>query len=325
MLTALAFAISVPIVIAHRGASAERPEHTLEAYRLAIQQGADYVEPDLVITKDGVLICRHENEISGTTDVASRPEFADKKTTKTVDGRAITGWFSEDFTWAELRTLGARERIPQVRPSSKQFDGRYRVPTFEEVLRLVRAHNQRSAKKVGVYPETKHPSYFRSIGLALEEPLVRKFDAFGYEANSLAFIQSFEVENLKRLKQMTSIKLIQLIDASGKPFDVETTYAQMTSDEGLAAIAEYAAGIGPAKNLVIPRVDGRMGEPTDLVERAHGHGLLVHPWTFRPEPIFLPAGMGNDGVEEIREFFAAGVDGVFADSVTAAVRARQER
>ena len=187
-----------PIVIGHRGASGYRPEHTLAAYRLAIRLGADYVEPDLVSTKDGVLVARHENEISGTTDVADHPEFADRRTTKTIDGRPVTGWFTEDFTLAELKTLRAKERLPQVRPDNTRYDGRFEIPTLNEVLDLVKQESHREGRKIGVYPETKHPTYFDSIGLSLEEPLVRTLRRHGLDQRtSKVFIQSFETANLK--------------------------------------------------------------------------------------------------------------------------------
>ncbi len=317
-----------PIIIAHRGASGERPEHTLESYSRAIDQGADFIEPDLVLTKDGVLVARHENEISGTTDVADHPEFADRRSTKTIDGEAMTGWFTEDFTLAELRTLRARERLPQLRPNNTAFDGLYDIPTFEEIIRLVQAREAELARRIGIYPETKHPSYFASIGLPHEAPLLALLDRYGYrEPSDPLFIQSFEVDNLVALGALTNLRLIQLVSDNGGPPDrPDMTYAGMMSEAGLAAVARYADGIGPAKNMVIARnPDGSLGASTGLVLRAHSAGLAVHPWTFRAENNFLPTnlrrtlagvidpGTHGDLADEIRAFVAEGVDGVFAD------------
>lgn len=319
-----------PIVIAHRGSSGERPEHTLAAYDRAIEQGADFVEPDLVLTKDGVLVARHENEISETTDVASRLEFADRRTTKMIDGVSMTGWFAEDFTLAELRTLRARERLPQLRGANTAFDGLYQVPTFDEILRLVRARESELGRTIGVYPETKHPSYFASIGLTHEGPLIEALARHGYVgAEDAVFIQSFEVGNLERLNALTNVRLIQLVSAEGGPADRPgTSYADMVSAEGLGAIARYADGIGPAKDMVIARnADGTLGASTGLVARAHVVGLAVHPWTFRAENHFLPANLRSgadprthgDLAAEIRAFIAEGVDGLFADHPAVAV------
>jgi len=286
--------VNSPIVIAHRGASAHRPEHTLAAYELAIELGADFIEPDVVSTRDGRLVARHENEISGTTDVASRPEFAGRRTVKEVDGRAKDGWFTEDFTLAELRTLRARERLPELRETG--FDGRFRIPELDEVIELA------ARAGVGVYPETKHPTYFAGLGLALEPPLLAALEGFG----GPVFIQSFEAGNLRALRELTDHPLVRL--TAGPAPDV-------------AEIAAYADAIGPHKDQVIPRgEDGAHGEPTALVDEAHTAGLLVHPWTFRPEPQFLPAGL--DGGAELDRFLALGVDGVFADDPGAAVAAR---
>jgi len=326
------------IVIAHRGASGERPEHTLEAYRLAIEQGAEFVEPDLVATRDGVLVCRHENEISGTTDVASRPEFADRRTTKSIDGVTVTGWFTEDFTLAELKTLRARERLPHLRGTA--FDGRYEVPTFDEVLDLVSTHDAsagRSGRRVGVYPETKHPTYFQHLGTPLEGPLLDALRRRGLDAaGAPVFIQSFEVENLRGLAARTRVPLIQLIEAEGRPWEStptpsSPTYAEMTRPEGLREIATYARGIGVHKSLVIRRDDGgRSGSSTTLVRDAHTAGLVVHVWTLRAENQFLPAerrrgtdpAAHGDLAGEVRQFLEAGVDGVFSDFPATAVGAR---
>lgn len=323
-----------PIVIAHRGASGERPEHTLASYRLAIEQGADFIEPDLVLTKDGVLVARHENEISETTDVADHPEFAGRKATKTIDGQKVEGWFTEDFTLAELKTLRARERLPRLR--STDYDGRFEIPTFEEILTLLGEVNKgrkgAGEKPVGVYPETKHPSYFESIGLPHEAPLLRMLDRFGYRGRTApVFIQSFEVGNLMDLRAKSDLPLIQLMDAVGGPADRPGThYAAMASPAGLKMIAGYADGIGPNKTMVIPRATlGRLGKPTALVHDAQAVGLKVHVWTFRRENYFLPlgdkgsinpAGHG-DLAGEITAYLATGIDGLFSDNPREAVAA----
>ncbi len=317
-----------PIVIGHRGAAGYRPEHTLAAYRLAIDMGADVIEPDLVSTKDGVLVARHENEISGTTDVADHPEFADKHTTKKVDGTRLTGWFTEDFTYAELRTLRARERLPELRPANTRFDGRLRIPTFAEVVDLARFEAKRRNRRIGVYPETKHPTYFRDLGLALEPGILRELRRVGWtRRSSPVFIQSFEISNLRAMSRRTEVKLIQLIGGSGAPYDqvvadTGVTYADMITPLGLRRIATYARGIGPDKYRLIPlRADGTLGGATDVVDDAHAAGLLVHPYTFRDENFFLPDEYDEgknplahgDGVGELLRFFDLGVDGVFGD------------
>ncbi len=306
-----------PLVIAHRGASGERPEHTLAAYALAIDQGADVIEPDLVPTKDGVLVARHENEIGGTTDVADHPEFARRRATRTIDGVAVEGWFTEDFTLAELKTLRARERIPALRPANAAHDRRYEVPTFDEVIALAKARG------VGIYPETKHPTYVASIGLPTDEPLVAALHAAGWrDATAPVFVQSFEVANLRRLATMTDLRLIQLIDAEGGPADgAVARYADMIAPAGLAGVARYAWGIGPAKAL--------LGEGA-LVRDAHAAGLRVHPWTFRAENQFLaerfrcgdhPATHG-DLHAEIAAALRLGIDGFFTDYPLIGVEAR---
>jgi glycerophosphoryl diester phosphodiesterase len=328
-----------PIVIGHRGASGYRPEHTLASYELAIDMGADYIEPDLVSTKDGVLVARHENDITGTTDVASHPEFADRKATKTIDGLTITGWFTEDFTLAELRTLRAKERLPDLRPTNTAFDGLYQIPTLDEVIALAKR------RQVGIYPETKHPTYFDSVGLSLEEPLVAALRRAGLDGpRSPVFIQSFEVGNLKQLNGLIRVPLVQLLDATGKPYDFVVsgdprTYADLATREGLAEIATYADGVGVNKNLIVPRdAQNRLGTPTQLVRDAHHAGLIVHGWTFRRENSFLPEDFraGNpaspvylaatgDFPAELRLFYGLGIDGVFSDNpdVAVAVRAKE--
>ena len=333
-----------PIVIAHRGASGHRPEHTLAAYKLAIEMGADFIEPDLVSTKDGHLVARHENKISETTDVASRPEFASRKTTKRIDDeKAATDWFVEDFTLAELKTLRARERLPEVRPGNTVYDGRFEIPTLQEIIDLVKREGRRRGREVGIYPETKHPSYFDSIGLSLEEPLVETLRRNGYrDKTSPVFIQSFEVGNLKELSRMTSLPLVQLLYDEGKPFDFTLkgdprTYADMMTPAGLAEIATYARGVGVPKNLILSLdTNGRLLAPTRLVEDAHRNGLLVHVYTFRSENPSLPAHLRRgaqakpnssdrrgDAAAEYGLFFRLKVDGVFSDHPGDALSARK--
>jgi glycerophosphoryl diester phosphodiesterase len=329
---------TLPIVIGHRGASGYRPEHTLASYQLAIEMGADFIEPDLVSTKDHVLVARHENNIKDTTDVADHPEFADREATKVIDGVSVSGWFTEDFTLAELKTLRAKERLPAVRPANTAFDGLYQVPTFQEVIDLAKRRH------VGIYPETKHPTYFRSIGLPLEGPLVRTLRANGYQGrNARVFIQSFEVGNLRRLNRMTDVPLVQLIDATGKPYDFVVsgdprTYADLVTPAGLAEVATYADGVGVNKDLIVPRdAQNRLLSPTTLVRDAHRAGLLVHSWTFRRENTFLPEDFrqGNpaspvylqapgDFPAELRLFYKLGLDGVFSDNPDVAVAVRHQ-
>lgn len=317
-------------IIAHRGLSGELPEHTLAGYRAAIEAGADFIEPDLVLTKDGVLVARHENEISETTNVSDHPEFADRKTTKTIDGKKMTGWFTEDFTLGELRKLRAKERIPQLR--STAHDGQFEVPTFEEILSLLDELNKGRTKPIGVYPETKHPSYFASIGLPHETLLLAALTKHGYRGKQAAvFIQSFEVDNLKSLHAKTDLPLIQLMDDNGSPADQpDLTYAQMARPQGLKIIATYADGVGPNKSMVIPRnLIGKLKTPTSFVADAHKAGLAVHPWTFRRENYFLPLDY-KDGLlptghgfldQEILTFVATGIDGLFTDNTPDAVKA----
>jgi glycerophosphoryl diester phosphodiesterase len=300
-----------PLIIAHRGASGHRPEHTIEGYTLAIEMGADVIEPDLVSTKDGVLVARHENEIGGTTDVASK--FPERKTTKQIDGDAVTGWFTEDFTLAELKTLGARERLPF---RSHEYDGRFLVPTYEEVVDLAARKSREAGREIATYPETKHPSYFRSIGLPLEPKLVAVLDAHGLKNKSdPVFIQSFEPSSLQTLKTMTAVRLMQLLDEG----------ADVTSAR-LAAIAKYADGIGPNKRLIVPAgPDGRLLPSTPLVREAHAAGLFVHVWTMRSEGVFLSPSYEGDPRREYAQFRELGVDGLFTDfpDVAAAVFRRR--
>lgn len=337
-----------PIVIGHRGASGLRPEHTLAAYELAIEQGADYIEPDLVSTKDGVLIARHENEISGTTDVADRPEFADRKTTKTIDGVEYTGWFAEDFTLAEIKTLRAIERLPFRSPF---FNGQFEIPTLQEVIDLAQRKSAETGRTIGIYPETKHPTYHDSIGLSLEEPLVKILQDNGLDqADSPVYIQSFEVGNLKDLNRLIDVPLVQLYDATDigldgslietQPYDFVVsgdtrTYADLRTPEGLEEVKTYADGIGPWKRMIVSvkgtdadgdgkaddingdgvvnDADKSLTEPTTLVQDAHAAGLLVHPYTFRNEGLYLARDYNGDPEQEYRQFIQLGVDGYFTD------------
>ncbi len=306
------------VVIAHRGASGERPEHTLAAYRLAVEMGADFVEPDVVATKDGVLVARHENEISETTDVAARPAFADRRTTKTIDGAEVTGWFTEDFTLDELRQLRAVERLPDLRPESAAYDGQFLVPTLEEVVALAVELGAARGRPVGVYPETKHPSYFRAIGLPLEERLVEVLEAADAGGPDLpVFVQSFEAQNLRQLAEATDLPLVQLAYPGGVSAD-GLGYDDVLTPAGLAEVAAYADAIGVHKAAVL---DPATLAPTGLVEAAHAAGLDVHVWTVRAENAFLPpplrrgggpAAHGDVGAE-VRALVAAGVDGLFSD------------
>ena len=328
-----------PLIIAHRGASGYVPEHTLASYALAILQGADYVEPDLVMTRDGELVARHDNELGLTTDVSQRPEFADRKRTQRVDGVKLTGWFSEDFTLAELKTLRAIERIPTIRPGNARMDGSLEIPTLQEIIDLVKILQLSERRRIGLYPETKHPTHFQKLGLAMEKPLVSILHRNGYAGRSApVYIQSFEVENLKILSRMTQLRLVQLF-GGGQPYDQKVrgsdlTYAQMATADGLKAISRYAAGVGPEKGYIIPRdANGNLGQPTDFVPNAHAAGLKVHPYTFRAENVFLPTNLRNGdspaergNVEaDIQAFLDAGIDGLFIDQPDIAVRLRQQQ
>jgi glycerophosphoryl diester phosphodiesterase len=281
---------SRPLIVGHRGASGHRPEHTLEGYRLAAEMGADYIEPDLVPTRDGVLIARHENEIGSTTDVAEK--FPDRKRTATVDGQVVTGWFAEDFTLAEIRTLRARERLPF---RSHAYDGQFSVPTLDEVIELARRLGRELGRPVGIYPETKHPTYFAGIGLPIEDRLLDSLKKHDWNTRqSPVFIQSFEPGNLRVLRQKTAVRLVQLVD--------ERHWASI-DEVGLKEIALYADVVAPTKALVT----------ADFVARAHGAGLLVHVWTLRADPQFLPESYRGNAEEEFRWFARLGVDGIFTD------------
>lgn len=300
-----------PLLIAHRGFPGLRLEHTRASYELAIDEGADYIEPDVVATKDGQLVVRHENEISGTTDVADHPEFADRKATKIIDGSSLTGWFTEDFTLAELKTLRTKERIPDIRPHNVELNGTTLILTFDEVVQIAAEGTQRRGSTVGIYVETKHPSYFASVGLDLNDLLMDSLEGHGLNRQEApVIIQSFESANLRELDARTPLFLVRLVSPK-----------QRADLDDLSDIASFADAIGPQKDLVIPRTkDGQLGEPTDLVDRAHAAGLEVHIWTMRDEPKFLPA--GHSALEEYAAFFETGVDGLFTDWTSTAVEAR---
>ena len=313
-----------PLVIAHRGASGERPEHTRAAYKLAIEQGADFIEPDLVMTGDGELVVRHENEISGTTNVADHPEFADRRTTKTIDGVPTTGWFTEDFTLAELRTLRARERLPTLRPGNTAYADET-ILTFQEVIDIAREASTRTGRVIGVAPELKHPTWFLNAGLDMEPPLLRALRANDLtSADSPILIQCFEVLALRSLYQLIDAPLLQLMSPSGGPVDdPEMTYAAMATPDGLAEIATYAQAIGVETGMIIPRTPaGAAGTPTTLVADAHTAGLKVAAWTFRAEDIFVPTDYRGDLPGWIRQFYDLGVDAVFSDFPGEALQAR---
>ncbi len=324
-----------PLVIGHRGASGYRPEHTLASYELAARLGADFIEPDLVTTRDHVLVARHEPDITGTTDVAGRPELASRRRTKVIDGATVTGWFTEDFTLAELRTLRAVERLPQVRQHNTLYNGLFRVPTFQEVLDLRARLSRELGREIGVYPETKHPTYFRSIGLPLEDPLVADLRRHGLDRRDApVFVQSFEAANLCLLRERHGLRArtVFLTSATGTPFNDPTPYATYLTAAGLRRVRRFADGIGPDKNQVIPRLtDGSLGVPTSLVTDAHAAGLVVHPYTFRAENLFLPTNLqvGTDptgygkALDEQVAFLRAGVDGVFTDQADIGVLARE--
>ncbi|OJA40612.1 glycerophosphodiester phosphodiesterase [Burkholderia ubonensis] len=323
-------------VVGHRGASALRPEHTLASYRKAIEDGADVIEPDLVSTRDGVLVARHENEISGTTNVSALPQFASRKTTKTIDGVPLTGWFTEDFTLAELKTLRARERIAQFRPANTAYNDQYEIPTFDEIVALAKQMSAQVGRTIHLYPETKHPTYFQSIGLPLEDRLVDALQKDPYTARTATiYIQSFEVANLKAIRNrigssQPNWKLVQLMDdAAQRPYDFvkandKRTYGDLSTRDGMREVATYANGVGPYKaSIIAVGADGTLQQPTPYVRYAHEAGLVVHPYTFRPENNFLPASLKDGGaasarntagsVREIQAYLRAGIDGFFTD------------
>ena len=328
----------LPLVIGHRGAPAYRPEHTIASYTLAIEMGADYIEPDLCFTKDGHLVARHEPDIGGTTNVADHPEFAGRQHSEVIDGTNFPDtWFTFDFTLAELKTLRAKERLPDIRPANTAHNGLYEIPTFEEVIELANQHD------VGIYPETKHPTFFESKGFSFDEPLLAALRAGGRgDKAAKVFIQSFEVGNLKRLNTKTPLPLVQLIDATRGPADLfpALTYDQMVTPSGLADIAEYADGIGPEKSRIVRgnTAGNPLGAPTTLIRDAHRVGLVLHPFTFRPENNFLAADFRQgdpsnlvefprargDQPAELKLYYELGVDGLFADNADTAVAVREK-
>jgi glycerophosphoryl diester phosphodiesterase len=330
---------SAPLVFGHRGAAGYRPEHTTAGYELAARDGADFIEPDLVPTKDGVLVDRHEPDITATTDVASHPEFADRKTTKTVDGVTTTGWFTTDFTLKELKTLYAVERLPDLRQHNTMYNGRYRVTTLQEDIDQWKVLAKKFNRHLGIVPEIKHSTYFASIGLPMEQRVLTVLRHNGLDhADSGVVIQSFEVGNLLWLHKHTAVPLMQLTSATGAPADYVAsgnprTYADICSAAGLKAVARYATYLGPDKNQIVPRdATGKLLAPTPLVRFAHEANLLVAPYTFRNENSFLPkdfqrgtnpADYGN-AFAEYELFYALGVDGVFSDDSDTAVAARAE-
>lgn len=336
----IGYDICQPIVIAHRGASGYVPEHTLGSYSLAITMGADYIEPDLVMTKDKYLVARHDNELGLTTDVSERPEFRSRYRNQTVDGHEISGWFTEDFTLEEIKTLRAIERIPIIRPGNSRMNGSFQIPTFQEIIDLAKSMQISQKRIIGVYPEIKHSTHFSNLGLAMEEYVVATLHRNGYYGpNAPVYIQSFEVNNLKQLNTMTSLRLLQLYesDKSLQPFDQSQlgtglTYGDMSTPEGLQDVATYAHAVGPDKSYIIPRdVDNRLGQNTSFVNDAHAAGLKVHPYTFRAENAFLPADYQSgdsspsaigDFSSEIRTYLATGIDGLFSDQPDIPARIR---
>ncbi|WP_371867474.1 glycerophosphodiester phosphodiesterase [Duganella guangzhouensis] len=323
-----------PLVFGHRGSSALRPEHTLASYAKAIADGADYVEPDLCSTKDGVLVARHEAFLSETTDIASHPEFASRKTRKTIDGETHEGWFVDDFTLAELKTLRAVERIPQYRPGSAQYNGMYQVVTFEEIIDFVAAEAAARGRIIGIVPELKHSTYFASVGLPLEDRFLAILGAHDYTRRNQVEIQSFEVANLKYLRgklgRRANLRLMQLVIGENvRPMDVAAaggtlTFAQMCTPAGMKDIAQYADVIAPPTRSVIPlKKDGSLDQVASFVDDAHRAGLRVEPWTFRPENHFLAADFRNNAgdaarneagsIAEMKRYIATGIDGFFTD------------
>lgn len=326
------------LVIGHRGASTLRPEHTLASYQKAIDDGADFIEPDLVSTKDGVLVTRHENEIGGTTNVSTLTQFADRKTTKNIDGKDLTGWFTEDFTLSELQQLKARERIPEFRPANTVYNDLYPVPTLEQVIELAEANYKKTGKIIGLYIETKHPTYFKNHNLAMEDTLLKTLAKYEYTRDiAPVYLQSFEVQNLKDLKRELDLhktlkhaQIIQLYDAkTSQPADfVESgetkTYADLATAQGLKDVAKYANGVGPSKGYILNFNDNGSVQTTSFISDAHAAGLKVHPYTFRPENNFLPTPLKcsqdkpaercpTGALKEFEAYFKAGVDGVFTD------------
>jgi glycerophosphoryl diester phosphodiesterase len=328
-----------PLVIAHRGCSGERPEESRLAYELAVEEGADFIEPDLVPTQDGHLVCRHENEIGGTTNIAAHPEFAARKTTKTIDGERITGWFTEDFTLAELKTLRCRERLPQLRPGSAKYDGLSPILTYQEVIDIARAGSARTGRTIGTYPEMKHPTYFASIGLPLEHRLAHMLKLNNLNSRAApVFVQCFEVGALKTFSRLSTARRVQLMDDEGGPADLpHLTYAEMATPDGLKAVRLYADAIGPNQDMVLDFKATPKPTPRHLVANAHAAGLAVHSWTARKENAFLPPSLqigdraspdfplqAGDIDALLRALYQTGIDGVFSDYASLAFKARAE-
>lgn len=329
-----------PTVIAHRGASGYVPEHTLGSYALAITMGADYIEPDLVMTKDGHLIARHDSELSETTDVSQITEFALRKRTQTVDNKELTGWFTEDFTLAEIKELRTMERIPNIRPGNARINGSFTIPTFQEIIDLVKSMQISQHRQIGLYPEIKHSTHFKRLGLPMEQLLVDTFHSNGYTGpQAPVYIQSFEVNNLKELKNLTELRLLQLYESDKltQPYDqvvlgTGLTYGAMANLVGLKEVAKYATAVGPDKSYIIPRdSENRLSTPTLFVTDAHMVGLKVHPYTFRAENVFLPAEFRSSDTSEsaigdlsaeLRAYIATGIDGLFSDQPDVPVRVR---
>lgn len=350
-----------PVVVGHRGASGYLPEHTIEAYKMAIEMGVDFIEPDLVVTKDGHMVARHEPILGGTTDVADRPEFASRKTTRKVDGVDTTDWFASDFTLAEIKTLYAKQPMAE---RDQSHNGKFRIPTLQEVIALAKAETQRTGRTIGIYPETKHPMFHSALGLPLEDRLLAALSEAGWnQKSSPVIIQSFETWNLKYLRSKTQLRLVQLVDADDvdkdgnivlaapydKPYDFvvtgdKRTFKDLVSKAGLAEIKTYADGVGPWKPYILATKqvdrnndgkpddlngDGKMderdrvlAEPTTLVRDAHDVGLMVHTWTFRSEPRRLASSFENEPMREYKAYFALGIDGLFSDFPDHAVKAR---
>lgn len=324
------------IIVGHRGASALRPEHTLASYQQAIDDGADFIEPDLVSTKDGVLVARHENEISGTTNISTLSQFKDREKTKIIDGTSLKGWFTEDFSYNELQqNVRARERIPEYRAANMQYNDQFSIPTLDEIIELAEKNYKKTGKVVGLYIETKHPTYFQKNGLAMEDNLLKTLAKYQYSREiAPLYLQSFEVANLKYFKQQLSLhktlknaKIIQLLDSpSASPADflesgTKKTYLDLAVASGLKEIASYADGVGPSKTYIFSNTDEN--STTTFLQDAHAAGLKVHPYTFRPENGFLPnydrcstiasERCPTGSIKELKRFFKAGVDGVFTD------------
>lgn len=331
-----------PIVIAHRGACGYMPEHTLAAYSMAILQGADFIEPDLVMTRDGHLIARHDNFLDLTTDVSDRSEFKHRRSVRQIDGVQVKGWFSEDFTLAEIKRLRAIERIPDIRPDNTHFNGLFEIPTLEEIIQLVKGYEVALGRTIGIYPETKHPSHFQKVGLPMENTLVDILHNAGYrEPDAPIFLQSFEIDNLKTLRQLTDLPIIQLMRGEGKPEDVvidggSLSYDLMATTTGLKDIAQYADGVGVEKyHFIIPKNPAdqlKKENTTEFVKHAHAVGLKVHAFTFRSEHEFMPSNFRDEQGDNAREqlleelllFLDAGIDGFFVDQTDIGVAAKQQ-